>query len=361
MKTKIIAFLLVLTLLSPTVLSSVALESGDGGDGTPSMQTANPFDYTSLYVDDALIIAFSAAGKTSGDAPTSLTDSLGNTFSVGANAVWGDGALLNRGTVLDFTAAQGTKLNNSSYTYEFVLGYEEQIAMAAGNTRGECFDIGVLKYKLVYTTETVTASHAYMEIGTNPYAWIYDYGTAVWTKKPFLDVQSKGEIIELTQTGELDGSASKIAFSTYRSGKSLGTVSSNSTYKDGFAYTPNLSFKFGKNLNMEIYAVRVYSDLLTDAERAQNHFADVAAYYTLDVTDYLTLTEAEQAKVHEAFTTVRIDRGNTLDMQTYLNTLVAMKGNAPAAHLSAALSFDGYAVSLWSTRRSAPNFHLTKM
>ncbi|MBR2951348.1 MAG: hypothetical protein IKC43_00025 [Clostridia bacterium] len=178
MKTKLIAFLLVLTLLLPTALSSVALEVEGSAPSAPSAQTADPFDYTSLYVEDSLIIAFSAAGKTAGDAPNSLTDSLGNSFSVGAGAIFENGVLLNRGAVLNFTEAQGTKLNGKSYTYDFVLGYEDTVAEAAGSAQGSSFDIGVLNYKVVYTKDEVTAAHAYMN-GTGE--WVNDYGAATWT------------------------------------------------------------------------------------------------------------------------------------------------------------------------------------
>ena len=343
MKTKLIAFLLVLALLLPTALSSVALEGEDSAPSAPSAQTADPFDYTSLYVEDSLIIAFSAAGKTAGDAPTSLTDSLGNSFSVGANAVWGDGVLLNRGAVLDLTSAQGTKLNGKSYTYEFVLGHEEKLASAAGSTLPEAFDIGVLRYKVVYTTENVTAAHAYMSAGTAT-NWVYDYGATQWTQKPFLDTKRAGEIIELSQSGQLDTATSKISFTTYRQGKDLDTAASEYTYNPSL-----LTFKLGKNLNLEIYAVRVYSDTLTAAERAQNHFADLCAYYGLDVAGYLALTEVERAKIHTACSSVRIDRTvSPASMQVFLDMCVQMKGNAPHLLLDTLLSFDGYSVSIWN-------------
>lgn len=357
MKKRIIALLLSFALLVPTALSAVALESAPEAKSSK----AAPFDYTSLYVQDGLVIAFSASGKTASDAPTSLQDSLGNSFTVGANAVWGDGALLNRGTTVDFSSAQGTKLNDKSYTYEFVLGYEDKVANTAGSTQGGCFDVGVLKYKITYTTDNVTVANAYASLKNgSASSWIYDYGATAWTAKPLLDTVEKGEIIELSQIGELSTGVTPttIAFSAYRNGKSLGKVSTNSVYKTGFEYNPALSFKFGKNLNMEIYAVRAYSDVLTDDQRAQNHFADVCAYYSLDVTKYLTLTKAEQKGVHEAFSSVRILRESTRDIQALLDASVDMKGKMPAVPLENALSFDGYAVSLWSTPSLRAEFSL---
>ncbi|MBR2951897.1 MAG: hypothetical protein IKC43_02865, partial [Clostridia bacterium] len=133
---------------------------------------------------------------------------------------------------------------------------------------------------------------------------------------------------------------------TYREGKQVSKVLGHSDY---FAYNGNLAFKFGKKLNMKIYAVRVYSDLLTDAERAQNHFADLCAYYGLDVAGYLALTEVERAKIHTAFSSVRIDRTvSPASMQVFLDMCVQMKGNAPALLLDTLLSFDGYSVSIWN-------------
>ncbi len=46
----------------------------------------------------------------------------------------------------------------------------------------------------------------------------------------------------------------------------------------------------------EFYAVRVYNCALTEAEVAQNRFADLASYFGLDLSGYLALTASEQSQ-----------------------------------------------------------------
>lgn len=50
-----------------------------------------------------------------------------------------------------------------------------------------------------------------------------------------------------------------------------------------------------------VYAARYYNRNLTSAEMAQNHFADLAKWFRLDLSKYLTLSEGDRAKVHEVF------------------------------------------------------------
>lgn len=49
------------------------------------------------------------------------------------------------------------------------------------------------------------------------------------------------------------------------------------------------------------YSVRVYNRVLSTAEMAQNHFADIAAYYQLDLTEYFKADKATRQAVHDTF------------------------------------------------------------
>jgi hypothetical protein len=49
-----------------------------------------------------------------------------------------------------------------------------------------------------------------------------------------------------------------------------------------------------------VYAIRVYSKVLTAEEVLQNHFADLALICELDITEFLKLDDAKKADVYAA-------------------------------------------------------------
>lgn len=57
------------------------------------------------------------------------------------------------------------------------------------------------------------------------------------------------------------------------------------------------SFLFG-DYPVYIYAVRVYNDLLTEQEKLQNYFADIAAFYGLDMTEFEKASDEVKKKVY---------------------------------------------------------------
>lgn len=56
----------------------------------------------------------------------------------------------------------------------------------------------------------------------------------------------------------------------------------------------------------EYYALRAYSCVLTNAEIAQNHFADLAGCYDLDLSVYYRLTPSERVRIHEALSAIQL-------------------------------------------------------
>ncbi len=56
----------------------------------------------------------------------------------------------------------------------------------------------------------------------------------------------------------------------------------------------------GTDVNMNVYSMRRYDIVLTDAELAQNHFVDLCKYYGLDITVYLKLDQDGRDAVHTA-------------------------------------------------------------
>ena len=71
-----------------------------------------------------------------------------------------------------------------------------------------------------------------------------------------------------------------------------------------FLYTTGNSYQrsdigwVGNGSNMTFYAVRTYDCILTEDEIKQNHFADLAGFYGLDLSSYAILTAEERRALH---------------------------------------------------------------
>ena len=63
-------------------------------------------------------------------------------------------------------------------------------------------------------------------------------------------------------------------------------------------------FKIGEGADTQIYAIRVYSRVLTEDEVKQNHFADMALFYGLDISKFTKLTATKKQAVYNAFAEV---------------------------------------------------------
>ena len=71
------------------------------------------------------------------------------------------------------------------------------------------------------------------------------------------------------------------------------------------------------------YTYRIYNRILTEAEQAQNAFADLAKWYKLDVGLYLTLSDEDKAKVWADMADYRIDDLSRAEVQVALSAAVA--------------------------------------
>ena len=76
--------------------------------------------------------------------------------------------------------------------------------------------------------------------------------------------------------------------------------------------------------NSNVYAIRIYNYVLSEKEVKQNHVADLAKWFALDVDGYFDLTDAQKEALHaevEAFTF----ESNEVEIQSIVNT--AIKGH----------------------------------
>ena len=346
MKNRMIALVLALAMLVPMMLSATAVDNG-----TEPMQDEEDFDYSSLYVKDDLVISFSAYDIKDGKPEsTTLKDSLGNSFKVGANATFEGGALLNKGQTVNLTDAQGNKLDHTSYTYEFIIGYEDTPCTAAGDFQDSVFTYGAVKTRVITTLNGITKHHQYATLGDGKGGalsnrWLCDFGMYSGSAGSLFDAEV-GQIIEVTNTATKNDD--KVIFDYYRNDIQIVYLPSNAAFREFLYHVPTQGFTLGKNLNLKIYAIRTYADALSEAEREQNHFVDIAAYHKLDLTGYLTLDSEARAKVHAGFSSIRLYDSDARELQEYLNGYVQMKGNFTVASLENCISFLGYAVRIYA-------------
>jgi hypothetical protein len=68
---------------------------------------------------------------------------------------------------------------------------------------------------------------------------------------------------------------------------------------EGYAKSSDV-FKIGEGADSRIHAIRVYNKVLTQEEVKQNHFADMALYFSLDIKDFAKLSDAKKTAAYDA-------------------------------------------------------------
>ncbi len=112
--------------------------------------------------------------------------------------------------------------------------------------------------------------------------------------------------------------------------KFTGTYSRNDAMYVGWSNTTDL----------KLYAWRQYDRALTQEEIRQNHFADLAKFFRLNLAPYALLTEAEKAEVQEAL------HGFNLETSTREEVLAAYMNVVDAHYAAAAEALDASLVAV---------------
>ncbi|MBQ8908475.1 MAG: hypothetical protein IJY71_07835 [Clostridia bacterium] len=122
-------------------------------------------------------------------------------------------------------------------------------------------------------------------------------------------------------------SAQSTAFATY---SNMPVYPSDSVAKEFFMF---------KNAPCSVYSIRLYDAVLVAIEKAQNHFADVASYFALELDGFHTLSAEEKSRVYTAFAAIELDKATAAEAQTLLDAFtlnaydmlyVGMDGNETA-------------------------------
>ena len=102
-----------------------------------------------------------------------------------------------------------------------------------------------------------------------------------------------------------------------------------------------------------VYAIRIYSDTLTDAEMKQNHAVDLMAYFELDVRGFAAADEAKKTVVYDAFAskTFEATEQEVAEMQAAIDAAVA---GIPVAE-GVQVGTDGSSLRIWASMDTAEN------
>ncbi|MBO7761845.1 MAG: hypothetical protein J6T24_03525 [Clostridia bacterium] len=77
-------------------------------------------------------------------------------------------------------------------------------------------------------------------------------------------------------------------------------------YVSGLSYQKSDIGWVGNSGNMTFYAVRTYNTVLSEADMRQNHFADLAGFYGLDLSLYALLSDSERLALHDDLRTLEL-------------------------------------------------------
>ncbi len=256
-------------------------------------------DYTSLYVQDGLVYMLNPMASNVklevGETVTMLQALDGTLYKVGSAtkpATWtghgvnlGLSQALNLGNVLpeDGNYSVHIMFANSDAALPNSTSYGHYKAMTVGPA--------IYYSSWVHPSEDPTAPSGinrgwmYMISGlTGESRWKKDIDVTInSTRYPSLFTEPYGFFFEFTTDFVVTGTSIKC--STYKGNSAIGGMS-----HDFGALTPR-EVIIGPNFNKDFYAALVYDRTLTEEEKSQNHFANLMAYYRVDMSSFDTIVD----------------------------------------------------------------------
>lgn len=161
----------------------------------------------------------------------------------------------------------------------------------------------------------------------------YDFGTVTthaWVETLDANVTTAGK--NTAQISVFSGD-----YAVKYGGKTTQTASGTGAFNTNFTI---------ESFEADFYAIRIYPFALTDAQRAQNHFADLASYYGIDnVEAFDSLNDENKAALYDAFASVMVKDTNKAALENAINEL-ALKENYNVK-VEDYISFKGYEIRLF--------------
>lgn len=217
--------------------------------------------------------------------------------------------------------ADGTKI--TEFALNYLQGYNKDATLDT---------TGATKY---YVVNNGGKYEIYTEAGAAVYTNLY---TDVDLLQPLASVVSTAEapVYFTVEAGE--GTTRSVV---YNVGNDNGTAAKAGTFYDNVIYAQPSGvsggsifakchrpyyisdstatvFKMFSQTPVSAYSIRLYNKALNSNEKAQNHFADLAAYYELDMAGFDALPDATKTLIYLAFVDVRLGDGVYADVKEAL-------------------------------------------
>ncbi|MBR7095036.1 MAG: hypothetical protein IKC73_02345, partial [Clostridia bacterium] len=126
----------------------------------------------------------------------------------------------------------------------------------------------------------------------------------IGTNRPSSPVTLSAKLTDaVSYTALVDRSASPIKTSVYADGS---VILPEQSVNDSTPTSVVTTFGYGTSSESKIFAMRFYQKSLTTDEMAQNHFADLAKYFRLDLSVFDCLSADQKAVVYKAFAGIRL-------------------------------------------------------
>lgn len=358
---------MLLSALPMMVMGTVAVETDGEGGG---------YDYESLYVTYGLRSLLTAYDLYELNETGTLTDEQGTVYTIKAvddtaeyTAYANDGALYlgaNAQLVAENIVPAASEAG-SGFTYEFVFALtgdtpantaaatESQFSWTGAYAARPAFKVGpmnvmvepigadAIKSILETSTSAYIPTHNFAGGVAKSYVQLFDFWHSDYDRTSLLptlmnfDMNARSTLTfrgdtllsiktfpgknedgsDLVITSHI-GSLSSILRNGVLTEVNEEKKCTNSTYEGD-----QTGVAIGGDLPMNLYSVRVYDRALELSEINQNHFADIAASYKLDLSYFDFLSAAGKDAVYAAFASTPLDALNSTTAQDKLDKIIA--------------------------------------
>ena len=171
---------------------------------------------------------------------------------------------------------------------------------------------------------------------TGKYEWKADFDTtweSTGARQPDLLAIEYGQISELTNEITIDENISVTVLCD-------GVAATKKSNVGGDLIPSDLII--GPGINTDLYTIMIYTDILTDEEKMQNHFADLMAYYQVDMTMFEKITsEKVKTKLYEALSSVKLGETSREYLQGVLESYALTGGDLGVVKIADYITFEG--------------------
>ncbi len=339
MKNKRLVGMILVAVMLCTSLSLILL--GTQAEGEDQADTKNSIDYNKLYVDDVdgdgvsdRIMLFDAFSSRSEEGELAvLTDRDGKEFSLTGGAVTAQNGYISIGTDGAITTlVLSDVISEKGATVEISAAYRERIT--TGDIWYMMAQLGgkSIRYRILDGVWERT----YFESGDRN-EWLQCDGIkpAVWlkadtgTRADFAVVVNKDDVGGMQVIGYRD--AAEAVSGSFKAAMTDTTVRL-------FGQSGNYQMS-----QLDVYAIRVYSKPLSEAQLKQNRFADLVRYYELDVSAYLAETdEALKGGIVSMIASQSIGSANKEEMQAKIDGYLMTGGVLDNFSVDEYIVFNGF-------------------